>query len=520
MKPTPATSSEGPAINSLLIDAMPGNHLVLLSDAPTFTIAAVSDEYLVAVGLQRESLLGRGLFEVFFPDGHNPISSEQLRQSLTQVIDTKRPHLMTDQRYQWPNVETGLPEWRSWRVVNKPVDGPDGKLLYIIHTIHDVTPETMLVEVARDNQYLQAIINSFKEPMQVLQPVFEQGELVDFRYALTNQAYAAYANATPDELKGRRVGDVFPGYFDTVSFTNPVETYKTGQPLTFEIHYDKDGLDLYNLMSTAKLEEEVIVHFTDFTRLRQLQHQLEGKIDELKRSNDDLQQFAYVASHDLQEPLRKIQAFGTLLQAQYAPALGQGADLVERMQSAALRMTTLIRDLLTFAQITAQRGTGEPTALASVIDLILTDLDVLISETEATIQIGALPVVKGDASQLGQLFQNLLSNALKFRLPTRKAQINIDATVVDRSHLPPGVKPAQSAEAYHRVDVADNGIGFEQQYAERIFQVFQRLHGQSNYTGTGIGLAICEKVATNHGGAITARGQLGQGATFSVYLPV
>jgi len=251
----PPTSPEGLANNSLLINAMPGKHLVLLPDEPTFTIAAVSDDYLSALGVRRERLVGYGVFEVFFGDGRNDATAPQLRQSLSQVIATRQPHTITDQPHQWPNPQTGILEWRVWRPVNKPVMGSDGRIAFIINTVEDVTQEVQLVEVVQANRYLQTVINLFKEPLQVLQPVFERGKLIDFRFKFTNQAYAAYANTTPEALQGKRVGEVFPGYFDTASFTKAVETYQTGQSLTFEINYDKDGLDLYNIMSTCKLDE-------------------------------------------------------------------------------------------------------------------------------------------------------------------------------------------------------------------------------------------------------------------------
>lgn len=242
---------------------------MLLPDAPRFTIVAVSDDYLKALNLQREPLLGNGVFEVFFSDGGNQAGAQQLLQSLTQVVQTKQIQSIMDLRYERSYYQTYILEGRAWRVANKPVE--------------DITTEVQLVEVAQANRYLQTIINLFKEPMQVLQPIQENGEIIDFRFTLTNQAYAAYAKATPEQLQGKRVSEVFPGYKETESFSNPVETYKTGKPLTFEIHYEQDGLDLYNLMSTAKLGEEVVIHFTDFTRLRHLQLQLESKIRELSR---------------------------------------------------------------------------------------------------------------------------------------------------------------------------------------------------------------------------------------------
>ena len=241
---------------------------------------------------------------------------------------------------------------------------------------------------------------------------------------------------------------------------------------------------------------------------------------QLERSNENLQRFAYIASHDLQEPLRKVQQFGDLLKSGYGGQLGEGLAYLERMQSAASRMSTLIRDLLEFSRISTQRETGTPVSLEEVIERVLATLELVITETNAQVRIQPLPTVLGDAPQLSQLFQNLLSNALKFHRPGVQPVIRISAQWVSADHLPEKVKPTRGLIAYHRIDVADNGIGFEEKYLDRIFEVFQRLHGRNEYAGTGVGLAICEKVAFNHGGAITASSQPGQGATFSVYLPV
>ncbi|ARK12851.1 GAF domain-containing sensor histidine kinase [Fibrivirga algicola] len=268
----------------------------------------------------------------------------------------------------------------------------------------------------------------------------------------------------------------------------------------------------------------------DITQVRATQLELEEQVhqrtlellranQDLQRSNDNLQRFAYVASHDLQEPLRKIQSFGDLLKNQYQSELGDGVDLLERMQGAAARMSTLIRDLLTFSRIATQPSIAGQVPLTDVIDQVLIDLEMRIQESEAQISCAPLPVVAGDATQLGQLFQNLLSNALKFQKSGERPLIRIHSQHVLASGLPASIHPARSVRSYYRIDVRDNGIGFEQKYVDRIFQVFQRLHGKGQYVGTGIGLAICEKVATNHGGAMSASSEPGQGATFSVYLP-
>ncbi|UFH55058.1 PAS domain-containing protein [Spirosoma sp. KNUC1025] len=245
----------------------------------------------------------------------------------------------------------------------------------------------------------------------------------------------------------------------------------------------------------------------------------------LTRSNENLEQFAYIASHDLQEPLRKIQQFGDLLKTRYADPVGEELVYLERMQSAASRMSVLIKDLLTFSRISTRQASTSPVALSLVVKEALENLSVAIEETSASIQVEPLPSIQGDNLQLVQLFQNLLSNSLKFHRTDESGAlvppiINIRTSQVAVTDLPVSLKPARSAAAYYCIAVSDNGIGFDERYIDRIFQVFQRLHGKKEFAGTGVGLAICQKVATNHGGAISAISQPGKGATFSVYFPV
>ncbi|RCR66847.1 GAF domain-containing sensor histidine kinase [Larkinella punicea] len=243
--------------------------------------------------------------------------------------------------------------------------------------------------------------------------------------------------------------------------------------------------------------------------------------ERLLQSNNSLQEFAYVASHDLKEPLRKIQSFSSMLSDQYGSVLEPaGLDILNRMKMAGERMSTLITDLLNLSRLSTQREVDIPVSLTALVNLVMTDLDGVISELGAEIIVDPLPVVLGDSRQLRQLFQNLLSNALKFHKPSTPPQIQIKARWIAEENLPDGVQTRGKAIAYHCIDIIDNGIGFDVRYAERIFQVFQRLHGRKDYAGTGIGLAICDKVIKNHGGSIVATSQVGQGATFSVFLPV
>jgi PAS domain S-box-containing protein len=235
--------------------------------------------------------------------------------------------------------------------------------------------------------------------------------------------------------------------------------------------------------------------------------------EDLARSNEELEQFAYVASHDLQEPLRKIRAFGDRLEACCGAVLsGEGRDYLNRMENAAGRMQTLIDDLLTYSRVTTQGRPFVPVDLGQIVTEVLSDLEVRIEQTGATIQVGELGTIEADPAQMRRLLQNLIGNALKFRRAEAPLEVWITGELVE-DKTPGGGR-------YYRLEVRDNGIGFDDKYAERIFAVFQRLHTREEYEGTGMGLAICRKIVDRHGGTIAARGRPGEGASFVVALPV
>jgi signal transduction histidine kinase len=229
--------------------------------------------------------------------------------------------------------------------------------------------------------------------------------------------------------------------------------------------------------------------------------------NELKRSNRELQDFAFVASHDLQEPLRKIRAFGDRLQQTFGEKLGdQGADYISRMQLASERMSRLINDLLSFSRITTKAKPFLPVSLNKVAEEAVDDLEVAIEEAEATVTIGALPEIEADFFQIKQLFQNLIANGIKFRRPGVPPVIDVSAD------------PPRAGEEKVTIRFRDNGIGFDEIFLDRIFLPFQRLHSKAEYSGTGIGLAICRRVAERHGGSLTATSKPDRGSTFIVTL--
>jgi signal transduction histidine kinase len=237
----------------------------------------------------------------------------------------------------------------------------------------------------------------------------------------------------------------------------------------------------------------------------------------LVRSNRDLQDFANIASHDLQEPLRKIQTFSGMLQDRYQKEIDErGQGYLRRIDDSAERMQALILDLLTYSRVTSRAQPFERVDLNEVVSSVLNDLEVQIEETQAHIDRGRLPIIDADATQMRQLLQNLLSNALKFKKANEAPRIKIEARVYNEAPAQSNPHPAQQ---FCELMVTDNGIGFEEKYLDRIFQPFQRLHQRSEFQGTGMGLAICRKIAERHGGSITAASRPGQGTTFIVKLP-
>ena len=249
------------------------------------------------------------------------------------------------------------------------------------------------------------------------------------------------------------------------------------------------------------------------------QDQMERTAAMLSRSNRELQDFASVASHDLQEPLRKIQAFGDRLRHKYEHQLSDdGHDYLERMLNAAQRMQTLINDLLTFSRVTTKAQPFSKVDLTLVAREVLSDLEVRIEQTGATVELSDLPVIDADPLQMRQLLQNLIANALKFQKPDQGPVIKIFSE--SHSNSAEGATWTLSNPEVLQLSVADNGIGFDEKYLDRIFTVFQRLHGRNTYEGTGVGLAVCRRIVERHNGSITARSQPGRGATFIVNLPV
>lgn len=245
---------------------------------------------------------------------------------------------------------------------------------------------------------------------------------------------------------------------------------------------------------------------------------LENKVRELDRSNKELEEFAYVASHDLQEPLRKITSFSERLKEKLPDNLEPEVQLyLNRMLAATDNMRTLIDNLLEFSRISRTNRPFEKTDLNHILAEVKADLELKIEETQASIHSNHLPEIDAIPTQMRQLFTNLFTNAIKFRQPDKQPAITITATLLTEKEKEERQLPVE--KEMYEITVEDNGIGFEQDYADKIFQIFQRLHGKSEYPGSGIGLSICKKIIDNHQGEIFARGDVAKGAVFTLILP-
>lgn len=340
---------------------------------------------------------------------------------------------------------------------------------------------------------------------------------------MVNPAAARLFGYEAEELLGKSINMLMPEPDKSLHDSYLHNYHETAQKRIIGIGREVTGLrkdgsvfPFYLSISEVQLADRKVytgfIH--DITQQKLDEERLRRYAAELERSNRELQDFAYVSSHDLQEPLRKIQAFGDrLMSKEYDNLSDQGKDYVERMLNAASRMQNLINDLLNFSRVTGQSKTFVKVKLDDILTEVISDLEVSIEKTGAEIIRSPLPEIEAEPTQMRQLFQNLLSNAIKFRKENESPIINIYAKNLQRrAHL-----TATPGDEVTEIYVEDNGIGFDEKYLDRIFNIFQRLEGQK-FEGSGIGLAVCRKIAVRHGGDITASSEPGVGTRFIITL--
>jgi PAS domain S-box-containing protein len=356
-------------------------------------------------------------------------------------------------------------------------------------------------------QLLLDIIDTIREPLLVLDP--------EFRITQANRAFFDIFRVERDDTIGEVLFSLGDGQWDIAPLRELLRDKLAVEPRLndFEVDHVFPSIGRKIMLLNARLVAHgpntprmILLAIEDITARRTTELRLEHQRAELQRSNAALDEFASVASHDLQEPLRKIMSFGERLNMSAGQTLeGEPRRHLERMLDAAERMRTLINDLLAYSQVSTRAQRFVPTDLGRIAREVIGDLETVISDEGGRVEVGELPVIEADPFLMRQLLQNLLGNALKYRKKDEPPVVRVSGT------------PA--GNRYWRIMVADNGIGFNELYAEKIFKMFERLHGKGVYKGSGIGLAICRKIAERHGGTIAATGATGKGATFTITLP-
>ncbi|RYY91000.1 MAG: PAS domain S-box protein [Chitinophagaceae bacterium] len=491
---------------------------IIVLTGPEMKVEVVNEAYGRLIGRTPDDLLGRNLFDVI------PEAAPDYEPILLQVLKTGVPFQLQESAY---SVQKGDKRIEGYlHVVYQPYRDAAGNILGVMAMLQDVTEQVRAKQaLERSRQHLALLSNTV--PAMIFYLDSEQ------RYQSYNETFMSWFGIGPTEVIGKTVheflGDaayakIWPHL--SVAYAGQQEKYELRAPfrnedgrwlsITYTPHLDRSGKVI-----------GVIVHATDITQSKQteielrdsesrykaLSHSLEEQVAqrtlELQQSNDDLQQFAHVASHDLKEPVRKIKTFVSRLQMEKSPLLDERSMLyLSKVESAANRMLTMIEGVLNYSTLNAARQPMEPVALADVLVSIETDLEVIIQQAGAHVNRGPLPVIEGAPVLLYQLFYNLLNNSLKFTRPGIAPAISIqseDAT--------------EGGVAGVRVILEDNGIGFDNAQAQSIFDTFKRLNSKDAFEGTGLGLALCKKIVSRHGGTITADSPGDSGATFRVWLP-
>jgi PAS domain S-box-containing protein len=378
----------------------------------------------------------------------------------------------------------------------------------LLMVLNDITERKIAEELLKQKIIeMNALLSSV--------PAFIYFKNTNLKYITCNTAYAEMLNISIDEIIGKSDYDFFEEKIAEKRSLIESNLIINDKPLPNNEEYIEclNGKNYWTLTNRVVYHNQegkvsgLVVTILDISKMKKAEIELSVFSEELKRSNRELEQFAYIASHDLQEPLRKIIAFGDRLKIKYSSLLNEtGVDFIERMSSSAFRMQKMINDLLTFSRISTKTNPFIETDLNLIINDVISDLEIAIEKTHAIIKVEQFPLIEADPTQLTQLFNNIIGNALKYYKKESYPDISITFEQTTSNKI--------------IIKIKDNGIGFENQYVEHIFKPFIRLHGRSEYEGNGIGLAICKKIVERHKGNINAKGSSGEGSVFIVELPI
>lgn len=401
----------------------------------------------------------------------------------------------------------------------------------IVITALDITASKRVHrQLQQQTTLLQTIVDYCPAGLMLMDAVRnDDGEIVDFRYILTNSINAKVAGLSVDQLTGSLLLDLFPGSYSEGVFQRLVEVTQNGGVQQFEQHYQSDSLDIWINATIVKVNDnQTLFTFQDINDLKQQQLALKEQAQlvaatnqELKKSNEDLERFAYVASHDMKAPLRRISSFADILRYQLQGQLdNRTMSFIEKIQSSSTQLMGLVDGLLQFSLISNWETSFSVVILDEIMAEVKTRLQLPIEESKAIVTWQRLPHIIGNSLLLSELFQNLIANALKYHHPDRVPAISISGDKISGTELRKRLDAAPDSSAmdeWWQITVSDNGIGFDMKYKEEVFLPFRRLHTRNAYDGVGIGLATVKRITEKHQGYITVSSTLGEGTTFYLY---
>ena len=444
----------------------------------------------------------------FYESLIHPEDIERLYKLKDKIADTKS-NFALEYKILRPDKEV-----RYVYLTAKVILNSDGKINKIIGNLQDITElKNAAILLEKTESIYKTIASNVPDSIVLM---FDRNyQLILFDGPILNQV-----NFKNELVTGLHLKSMFPDgeYQENLEVLNRAFE---GEEIQIEKEFPDEKIFMIDFKPVKDISGNifnVMVVMHDITEIKKVQKSLEIKVEELNSSNQDLEQFAYVASHDLQEPLRKIRSFGDRLQTKFSKDIAQeGIDYIKRMQSASERMQTLIDDLLMFSRVTRTDEGYVDVDLHDHLSKIVEDLEFTIEKKNATIDLMVNHTIKAIPGQIRQLFQNLMSNAIKFTVEGKAPVVEIKSEILRGDAI--GEELEQNKD-YCVITVKDNGIGFDQQYSDKIFELFQRLHTRNEYQGTGIGLAVCKKIVEKHSGLIRVSSIQNEGTTFTIILPV
>lgn len=499
---------------------------------PQHVVEIANERMFEVWGKSSSELLHRPIFEGL-PEARN----QGFEQMLHSVLFTGQPVSAHEIPAQLPR--NGVVQEVFLNFVYQPFYDGDKSITGVIAVAIDATEQVLArkkieesehqlqirvlertEELERQSKLVDNILEHSSNGISVTEMIRdENGHVVDARTLLANDAAVKFSGLPRDIYLTKTAVEIDPNIIGSHYYNMCVNTLTTGEPslVQYFLEFSQRWLEL----TVSRMDEDHLIHiFTDVTPMKEAHIRLEKTIEELKRSNVNLEEFAYAASHDLKEPIRKIQLFGDRLKQELSDKLTESQQQhFMRMELATVRMRSLIDDLLTYSHVSGGIINLEEIDLQEKMQAVLEDLELEIEEKAAIINMQPLPVIRGNRRQIQQLFQNLIGNALKYSKKDSSPVIEIRYRRLRGADSGLSLAPEELTKYYEHIEVSDNGIGFDQKDADRIFNVFTRLHGSSLYRGTGVGLSIVKKVMENHKGYVWAVSEPQQGSTFHLLFP-